>query len=69
MRNSFNLLLVSLAASDTVYVLGAMLEALRSQFGVMTHAHLELYPQFLYPLHTIAMTWSIVMTVAIALER
>ena len=69
MRNSFNLLLIALAVIDNTYLFGAILESVRKRFGIETQAHLILLPYFLYPLHMMAMTGSILMTVAIALER
>lgn len=68
MRNSFNLLLVSLAIVDSSYLLGSMLESIRSYFGV-TRLHLILFPYFLYPMNKFFMTASIFLTVAIAIER
>jgi hypothetical protein len=36
MRNSFNLMLVALATYDNLYLLGAILEALRKKFDLAT---------------------------------
>lgn len=69
MRNSFNLLLIALAIYDNIYLVGGILESCRKRFHLVTNLHLILFPYFLYPLHMIAMTGSILMTVAIALER
>ncbi len=70
MRNSFNLLLVALAVYDNTYLIGAILDSFRKPLGhLMTDVHVYMFPYFLYPLHMMAMTGSIVMTVAIALER
>lgn len=69
MRNSFNLLLIALAVYDNTYLFCSVLESFRKRFGLDTDAHIILFPYFLYPLHMIAMTGSILMTVAIALER
>lgn len=69
MRNSFNLLLIALAVIDNTYLFGAILESIRKRFGIATQLQLILFPYFLYPLHMMAMTGSILMTVAIALER
>ena len=66
---SFNLLLVTLAAFDSFYLFGAFLESLRNSFDLATDFHVVLFPQFLYPAHSMAMTGSIFMTVAIAFER
>ncbi|TRY79731.1 hypothetical protein TCAL_16111, partial [Tigriopus californicus] len=69
MRNSFNLLLVTLALIDSTYLVGAILESLRKRFHVESDLQLVMFPYFLYPLNSIALTASIFMTVAIALER
>ncbi len=69
MRNSFNLLLIALAMIDNTYLFASILEACRKRFNLQTDLHLLLFPYFLYPLHSMAMTGSILMTVAIALER
>ena len=47
----------------------SILESCRKRFDLQTDLHLILLPYFLYPLHSMAMTGSILMTVAIALER
>jgi hypothetical protein len=69
MRNSFNLLLIALAMIDNTYLVGAILESCRKRFRLQTDLHILMFPYFLYPLHMMAMTGSILMTVAIALER
>ena len=69
MRNSFNLLLVALACFDNVYLFGGILEAVHRSFGVESKAHVILFPYVLYPIHAIGMTGSVLLTVAIALER
>ncbi len=69
MKNSFNLLLVSLICFDSWYLFGSILENLRRNFGMGTHLHAELFPYFLYPFQSVSMSGSIFMTVAIALER
>ncbi|TRY80550.1 hypothetical protein TCAL_10965, partial [Tigriopus californicus] len=69
MRNSFNLLLIVLSCFDNVYLLGGILEAIRRDFGLATKSHIILFPYFLYPVQSIAMTGSILLTVTIALER
>ncbi len=70
MRNSFNLLLVTLAAYDTWYLFGAILESCRKFFPTLkSDIHVLLFPHFLYPLHQTSITGSIFMTVAIAFER
>ena len=69
MRNSFNLLLVALACFDNIYLFGGILEAVHRVFGVASKAHVVLFPYLLYPVHAIGMTGSVLLTVAIALER
>ena len=69
MRNSFNFLLIALICMDSCYLCGAILEAFRKSFDLATYLHIQLFPYFLYPGLSIAMTGSVFMTVAIALER
>ncbi len=69
MRNSFNLLLIALACFDNVYLIGGILEAFRKHFDLETQVHVVLFPYIFYPFQTMAMTGSVFMTVAIALER
>ncbi|TRY77346.1 hypothetical protein TCAL_17433 [Tigriopus californicus] len=69
MRNSFNLLLIALAIYDNTYLFGSILESFRKRFDMLSDIHILLFPYFLYPVQMIAMTGSILMTVAIALER
>ena len=69
-RNCFNILLVGLAAFDSWYLFGAMLESFRKYFPALkSDLHVELFPKLLYPLHQTAIAGSIFMTVAIAFER
>lgn len=69
MRNSFNLLLVSLACFDSTYLFGSILESFRKNFHMTSQAHIVLFPYLLYPLNQMAISGSIFMTVAIAWER
>ena len=69
MRNSFNMLLVSLICFDSWYLFGSILENFRRNFGLGTDVHTMIFPHFLYPVQSVAMSGSIFMTVAIALER
>ena len=70
MRNCFNILLVGLAAFDTWYLFGAILESFRKYFPAFkTNLQVELFPKLLYPLHQTSIAGSIFMTVAIAFER
>ena len=70
MRNCFNILLVTLAAFDSWYLFGAILESCRKYFPVLkTDTQVILFPHFLYPIHQTSITGSIFMTVAIAFER
>ena len=69
MRNSFNLLLISLLCFDSWYLFGSILESFRRSFGLGTDLHTLLFPYLLYPAQSVAMSASIFMTVGIALER
>ena len=69
MRNSFNLLLISLLCIDTWYLLGSVLESFRRCFDIYHQLHIIVFPYLLYPLQSVAMSASIFMTVGIALER
>ena len=53
MRNSFNLLLVSLACFDSTYLFGSILESFRKDFGIYTDTHILLFPYFLYPINQV----------------
>ena len=66
MRNSFNFLLIALAVYDSAYVI---LDILKKRSEIHTQIYIILFPYFLYPLEMIAMTGSILLTVAIAIER
>eukprot|EP00095_Tigriopus_kingsejongensis_P000415 maker-scaffold19_size710362-snap-gene-6.13 protein:Tk00415 transcript:maker-scaffold19_size710362-snap-gene-6.13-mRNA-1 annotation:"AGAP001862-PA" len=69
MRNSFNLLLIALACFDCCYLLGSILESFRKSFHLATSTHTLLFPYVLFPGQMISMTASVLMTVAIAMER
>ena len=66
MRNSFNFLLIALAVYDSCYIL---LDIFQKRTELHTSVYIILFPYLLYPLEMIAMTGSILLTVAIALER
>jgi len=66
MRNSFNFLLIALAVYDSAYVI---LDILQKRSELHSRFYIILFPYFLYPLEMIAMTGSILLTVAIAIER
>ena len=66
MRNSFNILLIALAIYDSGYVL---LDIFQKRSELHTNLYVMLFPYLLYPLEMIAMTGSILLTVAIAIER
>ena len=53
MRNAFNLLLVTLAAFDSWYLFGAVLESCRKSFDLASDAHIIMFPHFLYPAHQV----------------
>ena len=69
MRNSFNFLLIALICMDSCFLVMAICESFRKGFALTSTLHLVMFPYFLYPLLSIAVTASIYMTVAIALER
>ena len=71
MRNSFNLLLIALACFDNAFLFFDGVRSLHANFHVWLHSevHSKLFPWVLYPLNAITMTASILMTVAIAIER
>ena len=71
MRNAFNLLLVTMACFDSLYLFGSILESFRKPdvFNMATGTHTALFPYLLYPFTQFAFTASIFMTIAIALER
>ena len=71
MRNAFNMLLVTLACFDSLYLFGSILESFRKTevFDMATETHIVLFPYLLYPFTQFAFISSIFMTVAIALER
>ena len=48
---------------------GSILESFRKHFHLATDVHIILFPYVLYPFTQIAITGSIFMTIAIALER
>ena len=69
MRNTFNFLLALLNFMDSCFLLGMILEVLRNNFRMDTNFHRLLFPYFLYPFNSIALTFSIFMTISIAFER
>ena len=69
MRNTFNFLLALLNFTDSCFLLGMILEVLRNNFRLETNFHRMIHPYFLYPLNSIALTFSIFMTISIAFER
>lgn len=69
MRNSFNLLLIALGCFDCFYLFGSILESFRKSFHLATSLHTLLFPYVLFPGQMISMTASVLMTVAIAMER
>ena len=69
MKNSFNILLVTLGFIDAFFLLGGILESIRKEFQLGTDAHNILFVSVFYSLNKIAMTASIFMTMAISLER
>jgi hypothetical protein len=45
-----------LAVYDNTYLLGAFVESFRKSFDKFTDVHIVMFPYFLYPLHSMAMT-------------
>ena len=68
MRNNFNWLLASLAVYDTTYLMAAFIDNFRWQFHLVSYTHM-IFPYFLHPLQSTAMTGSILMMLGIAWER
>ena len=69
MRNSFNLLLIALACFDNAFLFFDGIRSQADNFNHRSEAQAKLFPWVLYPLNAITMTASILMTVAIAIER
>lgn len=69
MRNSFNSLLVALIFMDSCYLIGGILESFRQSFEMASTIQIVLFPYFLYPGLSIAVTGSVYMTVAIAIGK
>lgn len=70
----FNQLLLSLLCFDNCFLFLSILESFRrfstnGEQKLVSEVHILLYPYFLYPMQSIALTSSIFMTVAIAFER
>ena len=73
-RNSFNIMLACLATCDNIFILITLLDygLIKNylwplDYGNNTYA--LLFPRFLYPLNSIIMTSSILLTLSIAYER
>lgn len=69
MRNSFNLLLIAMACFDNAFLFFDSIRGLENNFNLHSEIQAKLFPWLLYPLNAITMTASILMTVAIAIER
>ena len=69
LRNSFNLLLICLSVFDSSFLMGAILESVRTVFKSASNLHIYLFPYLLHPGRSMAMSGSIFMTVAISFER
>ena len=52
----YHQLLIALAVYDTMYLMGAFLEAFRKSFRLFSYLHRVLFPNVIYPLHSMAMT-------------
>ena len=69
MHNTFNFLMIALFFHDSCYLIGSITEAVRKSFKSATAVHIYLFPYLLYPGLSFAMTTSVFLTVAIAIER
>ena len=68
-HTTFNSLLISLFAMDSIYLLFETLETFRRRFKLESRLHLILLPKFTYPLMFVSLSASIFMTVGVAHER
>ena len=68
-HTTFNSLLVSLFAVDSIYLFFETIETFRERFHLETRLHTILLPNFTYPLTFISLSASIFMTVGVAHER
>ena len=68
-HTTFNSLLISLFAMDSIYLLFETLETFRRRFRLESRLHLILLPKFTYPLMFVSLSASIFMTVGVAHER
>ena len=66
---TFNSLLISLFALDSIYLFFETIETFRTQFGLESNLHIILLPKFIYPLTLISISASIFLTVVVAHER
>ena len=79
-KSNFNNLLIALAVCDLLFLILSIAESTRQTFqdhransssviGLVTSIHHILFPYFLYPVHNILLSASILMTVSISIER
>ena len=68
-HTTFNSLLISLFALDSIYLFFETIETFRTRFGLESKLHIILFPKFIYPLTLISKSASIFMTVVVAHER
>ena len=54
---------------DSCFLITSFLDCFRKGFNMITYVHYMMFPYFLFPFMSIAVTGSIFMTVAIAFER
>ena len=69
MHNTFNFLMMALFFLDSCFLIGSITESIRKAFNGATSLHIYLFPSLIYPGLSFAMTASIFMTVALAVER
>jgi len=80
LQNNFTNLLIALACFDILFLLFSIADMIRKTFqdevgnsetlwGSVTKIHHHLFPVFLYPLHNILLSCSILMTISVSVER
>ena len=68
-HTTFNSLLISLFAFDSIYLFFETIETFRRRFKLESRLHTILLPKLIYPLTIISLSASIFMTVGVAHER
>ena len=68
-HTTFNSLLISLFAFDSIYLFFETIETFRRRFKLESRLHTILLPKLIYPVTVISLSASIFMTVGVAHER